>query len=145
MQKYESWLGWRSGYHNRSIYNKVIESLIYSNKHANKWCCASETSAEFYRCKINIALENSSHHFYWHCKHPSFRELQSFGCGIYPITPKPNKLNDRKKYHSWVIPKSEQQWNCGIHTKRNSSTDNINNLMHITTSSVKVVPLVPIC
>ena len=35
--------------HNISIHNMIRAGLLDSNQHANKWCCASETSAEVHR------------------------------------------------------------------------------------------------
>ena len=49
--------------HGIIIHNMVRSGLLDSNQHENKWCCASETSEEFHRCKLYSALENTSPNF----------------------------------------------------------------------------------
>ena len=70
----------------------VRSVLLGSNQHANKLCCAAETSTKFHRFKIHSTLENTSPHFEWYGKNPIIRELRTFGCDIYPITSSPKKL-----------------------------------------------------
>ena len=84
------------------MHNMVIEYLIEINQHANKRCCVSETSSEVYRFKIYIVLDNNPNHFEWYGKHPIIHEVIAFGCKIYPITSKPNKLNYRTQEVSLI-------------------------------------------
>ena len=82
----EYWINGKNEIHNISIHNMVKAALLVSNQHESKWCCASEISAEFHRCRIHSALDNISTHFAWYGKNPSIHELRTFGCDIYPIT-----------------------------------------------------------
>ena len=68
--------------------------ILYSNQHANKWCCAAETSAEFHRWKIHSGLDNTSPHFEWYSKINSIHELRTFGCYIYSIKSFTKKLDE---------------------------------------------------
>ena len=70
----------------------VRASLLDSKKHKNIWCCAAETYAEVYICKIHNALDNASPHFAWYGKHTRIHELRAFVYDIYLIKPKPKKL-----------------------------------------------------
>ena len=49
-----SWINCENERHSIIIYNMVIADLIEINQYANKWCCASDTSAEFHRWKLHI-------------------------------------------------------------------------------------------
>ena len=91
------WLNGKNERHNKSIHNMLRSGLLESNQHANKWCCAADTSAEFHRCKIHSALDNKSPQFSWYGKKPGIHRLRTFGCDIYPITSSPKNLDDRKK------------------------------------------------
>ena len=51
-----SCLNRKNGSHDISIQNVFREALIDSNKQANKWCCATETSAEFYGFKTHSLM-----------------------------------------------------------------------------------------
>ena len=62
------WLNINNERHNRIIHNMVIASLLDSNKHKNKFCCAAEISAEVHRCRVHLALDNISPHFAWYGK-----------------------------------------------------------------------------
>ena len=73
----------------------VRAGLIDSNKNANKWCCASETLAEFHRWKLHSELENIPPHFAWYGQNNSIHELREFGWYIYPITPSPKNVDYR--------------------------------------------------
>ena len=73
----------------------VRSGIIDSNKHENKWCCASVTSSKVYRYKPRIKLYNNSHHFAWYVNKPIIHELRNFGCGIYTIESLPKNV-----YHS---------------------------------------------
>ena len=98
-----SWLNGNNERHNIIIHNIVIAALIYSNHHSNKWYFASETSSEVYICKIHSVLDKVTPNFPWCGKRPSINEIRSFGCDIYPITPKPNKLNYRTQEVSFTV------------------------------------------
>ena len=80
----------------------VRAGLIDSNQHANKWCCAEETSTEVHKCKLHITLENISPHSIWYGQKPIIHALRTFGCDIYPITSSPEKLYDRTQEGSFV-------------------------------------------
>ena len=60
-----SWLNGKNKHHNIIIHNIVRSCLIISNQHKNKWCCASETSAEVDSCKIHSVLGNTSLCLVW--------------------------------------------------------------------------------
>ena len=64
----------------------------YSNQHKNKLFFTAKTSAEVYRCRIHIAMGNSSPHFSCYGKQTSINEPREFVYDMFPITPKPNKL-----------------------------------------------------
>ena len=81
-----SWLNGINEGNNKSIHKMVRPGLLDSNKHANKWWCATETSAECYGCRINSTLDNTSPHFALYGQNSSIHELRTFGCDIYPIT-----------------------------------------------------------
>ena len=69
----------------------VRAGILDNNQHENKLCCAVETPVELYR------LDKKMPHFAWYGKNISIHELRTFGRDIYPTTPSPKILYDRKK------------------------------------------------
>ena len=41
-----SCLNGKNEWHNKIIHNMVMSGLLDSNKYANKWCCAADTSEQ---------------------------------------------------------------------------------------------------
>ena len=66
-----SWIKVNNDRHIRIIHYMVREGFLECNKH-EKLCGASETSAEFYRCKLHIELDNTSPRFVWYSKIQAF-------------------------------------------------------------------------
>ena len=54
----EYWINGKKKIHNRRTHNMVRLGLLDIKQYENKWCCASETSSEFQRCRIHSALYN---------------------------------------------------------------------------------------
>ena len=75
-----SWLTGKNEHHNISIHSVVRSSLLGSNQHENKWCCAAETYSEVYRWKFHSALDNASPNFAWYGNNTIICELRSSGC-----------------------------------------------------------------
>ena len=96
------WIDGKNERHNRIIHNMVRSVLININQHTIKWCCAEETSAEVYRCKFHIRLDNITNHFAWYGKNPSIHELMIFGCYIYLISSSHKELYDRTQEVSFL-------------------------------------------
>ena len=61
-----SWINEKNKRHNRSIHKMASSGLLASNQHANKWCCAADTSEEIHICKLHSALDNTSPHVAWY-------------------------------------------------------------------------------
>ena len=88
----------------------VRAGLFESNQHEDICCCAVETSAEVYRCKLYSALDSNSHQFAWYGKNPRIHELRTFGCDIYLITSSPKSyMIEHKKDSTGIITASELQ------------------------------------
>ena len=87
----------------------IWSDLLNSNQHENNWYCESETSSEVYRWKIHSVLENESPHFSCYAKRTRIYELRVFGCDIYSITPKPDKLENIT--HEWSLMDQHQRNN----------------------------------
>ena len=81
--------------HNRSIHVIVRSDLADSNQHEKIWCCAAETSAEVYLCKLHSALESTSSHFPWYVNNTNIHELRVFEFYIYPTNSFLEKLDNR--------------------------------------------------
>ena len=117
---YASWINGVHKCHKKSIKNMVRAVILEINQHENKWWCVDEKSAEVYRCKIYSSMYNTSPHFTWYVNHPSIHELSTFGCSIYSITQKNNKLDKmtQEGYFMEYILTAEQQLNSGIDIQR---------------------------
>ena len=89
----------------------VIEGILVSNQHGNKWCCEEKTLAEVYRYKLHSALDNTSTHFACYEKFPELvnSEILAVASSQLPL----HHLNiytiGHKKDYSWVILTAEQQ------------------------------------
>ena len=103
----ESWINRKNKRHNRSIQNMVRASIIDSNNHENKLCCAAETSAYVHICRMKSDMDNIPPYSTWYGKKPSIHEVRTFGFDIYPIKSSPKKLH--KKDHLWVTHTGEKQ------------------------------------
>ena len=66
-----------------------------SNQHGNIWLCADKISTKVCRFKLHSTLGKASPHFSWYDKRTRIHELREFGCDIYTITSKANKLDNK--------------------------------------------------
>ena len=80
----------------------IIEGLIYSNQHENKWCFAAKKTAGVYRFKLHSVLDNTSPNFFMVRKNTIIHELRAFRCDIYPVTSLPKSLGGRKQERSFI-------------------------------------------
>ena len=72
-----SWINGNNSRHSRIIHNIVIEGLLGSNKHENKWWCVADTSTEVHEWKIQSVLDNTSPHFVCYGQKTVIHELRT--------------------------------------------------------------------